>query len=59
MATIRCELTITDSNGNAVETRPSTSKVFAKQYASRAAKAIGGTYEIRDVQPREYNGGEW
>lgn len=55
MATITCEVTIR-MNGQTIETRPSTSKTFAKQYGSRRAKKIGGTYEVQEVEPREYNG---
>lgn len=55
MATITCEVTI-KMNGNTIETRPSTSKTLAKQYGSRRAKKIGGSYEVKEVEPREYNG---
>lgn len=55
MATITCEVTIR-MNGNLIETRPSTSKTLAKQYGSRKAKKIGGTYEVQEVEPREYSG---
>lgn len=55
MATITCEVEI-KYNGNTIETRPSTSKTLAKQYGSRKAKKIGGSYEIKEVEPREYNG---
>ena len=53
MATITCEVMI-KMNGNLIETRPSTSKILAKQYGSRRAKKIGGSYEVKEVQPREY-----
>lgn len=53
MATITCEVEI-KYNGRTIETRPSTNKTFAKQYGSQRTKKIGGTYEVKSVQPREY-----
>jgi len=54
MATIRCEVTVSDANGKVVEKFPSTNKTFAKQIGSRKAKAIGGEYEVNAVEPYEY-----
>lgn len=58
MATVRCEVIISKS-GKEVEKFPSTSKTYANRIGKSRAKEVGGTFEVKKIQPQEYNPANW
>lgn len=59
MAQMNYEVTIKNADGSVAEHYPAPTKESANKRGNRVAKRIGGTCEVKKIQPVEYNPEDW